>query len=82
MFGISFWKVVVLVIVISVVWFGYRWFQRWEKEREIEAERRAKSSGRAIAAEELVACRVCGAYVPERGARPCEKPNCPALTRR
>jgi membrane protein implicated in regulation of membrane protease activity len=81
MFGISFWKVVVLVAVIAIVWFGYRWFQRWDQERERLATARTKQGGREVA-EELIACRVCGAYVPAKGFTPCGKPNCPALTRR
>jgi uncharacterized protein len=83
MFGISFSKVVVLVAVVAIVWFGYRWFQRWDKERR-EAERReAAQLGRqppnpgVRSAEEMTACRVCGTYVAPAAARSCGRPNCP-----
>lgn len=84
MFGISFAKVVLLVAVIAIVWFGYRWLQRWDKERR-EAERReAAQLGRqghpgpvAGRAEEMSACRVCGTYVAATAARSCGRPKCP-----
>lgn len=86
MFGISFGKVVLLVAVVAVVWFGYRWLQRWDKERR-EAERReaaqlGRQGGQAPdpaprAAEEMTACRVCGTYVAPAAARACGRPNCP-----
>lgn len=78
MFGISFWKVVVLVAVIAVVWFGFRWFQRWQAEslaRAKDADSRSRT-GREIQAETMVACRVCGAYVVAK-ARSCGRRGCP-----
>lgn len=84
MFGLSFAKVLVLAIVISVVWFGFRWFQRWEKEqaaRNAAPATRKNASARAephqLAAEDMVACAVCGAYVAPRSATSCGKANCP-----
>ena len=78
MFGISFWKVVVLVAVIAVVWFGYRWLQRWQAETEARARKAASGvrGGRAIQAETMTACNACGAYVVA-GARSCGKRGCP-----
>lgn len=86
MFGLSFAKVLLLAIVISVVWFGYRWFQRWEKEqaaRNAAAAPRARDQARGggdarqLGAEDMVACTVCGAYVAPRSATSCGKANCP-----
>jgi predicted negative regulator of RcsB-dependent stress response len=83
MFGLSFTKVIVLVLVISVVWFGFRWFQRWEKEQSArnaaEPARKRDRAGtpRELAAEDMVACAVCGAYVSPRSATSCGKPGCP-----
>ena len=87
MFGMSFGKVAVLVAIIAIVWFGFRWLQRWEKERREAAANRqprgkldrdaAPNGGRAAAEPEVMtACRVCGAYVVA-GVRACGKPNCP-----
>jgi hypothetical protein len=85
MFGISFSKVLLLVAVIAIVWFGFRWFQRWEKERREAADREEKNGrlGRDASpkaddknVEVMSACRVCGTYVAQ-GARACGRPRCP-----
>jgi hypothetical protein len=75
----SFWKLVVLVGVIAFIWFGWRWYQRWELEqRRAETASRTGSDGSPrLAAEEMVACRVCGIYVAARGARACARAECP-----
>src|SRR5262249_12188275 len=49
MFGISFWKVVLLAAVVSAVWFGFRWFERAQNERQRIADRRAGGGARARA---------------------------------
>ena len=36
----SFWKLLLVVAVVAIAWFGWRWFQRWEKERREIADRR------------------------------------------
>jgi uncharacterized membrane protein len=82
--GGSFGKLLLVVAVFAIVWFGWRWFQRWEKERRAlddrrEAEeslRRNRDSRDAVSVEELAKCRVCGAFVAS-GARSCGKPGCP-----
>jgi len=86
MFGMSFGKVAVLVAIIAIVWFGFRWFQRWEKERreaaagqprgKLDRDASPKGGGPSQEAEVMTACRVCGAYVVA-GVRSCGKPNCP-----
>jgi hypothetical protein len=78
-FGFSFWKLLLLVAVIAVAWFGWRWYQRWELEQRTgEAGRRARGQeSPRLAAEEMVACRVCGTYVAPKSARACARPACP-----
>jgi uncharacterized protein len=79
MLGFSFMKLLLLVGVIAFVWFGWRWYQRWELEqRRAEAARRTGGSeAPRLAAEDMVACRVCGTYVAPRSARACARPECP-----
>ncbi len=80
----SFWKFLVVVAVVAVAWFGWRWFQRWEKERRDIADRRGaedsvrRQRGRSGPAEveDLSKCRICGAFVAA-GARSCGQPRCP-----
>ena len=84
---LSFPKLVVLVAVVAIIWFGFRWFERWERERRRAADRAQSRLGGGrpgqgqgpIAgggAEEMKACRVCGTYVGAT-ARACARPNCP-----
>jgi hypothetical protein len=80
----TFGKLLVVIAVIAIAWFGWRWFQRWEKERRQIADRRDASDamrrqrdGRPAAeVEDLVRCRVCGAFVAA-GARNCGRQDCP-----
>lgn len=81
---LSFPKLVVLVAVVAIIWFGFRWFERWERERRQAAERsqgrlgngRQGPVGGHGAAEDMRACPVCGTYVAS-AARACGRPKCP-----
>ena len=84
MFGISFAKIIVLVAVIAIVWFGFKYLQRFQAmggTSQPAAPKRAASGQPREAVEpathDMVACRVCGTYVPERGAARCERADCP-----
>jgi uncharacterized protein len=85
MFGFSFWKLVVLVAVVAVVWFGFRFLQNREQVRRAAAAATARPESRqkdrlgprAVGeTEDLVLCRVCGAYVA-RTAVGCGRRDCP-----
>lgn len=78
---LSFPKIIVLVAVVAIIWFGFRWFERWEKERraaerppgQLDRERRTTANRPA---EDMVACPICGTYVAA-AARSCGRANCP-----
>lgn len=77
----SFGKLALLVAIVAFVWFGWRWFQGWEKERRLAAERRAREEAVRDGApgtriEELARCSVCTAYVPAT-TRACARSDCP-----
>ena len=78
--GFSFAKLLLLVLVLAVVWFGWRYFRIREKEQEIAAERMRQGGVVKAAlkeeAETMAPCRVCRAYVAARSA-PCERADCP-----
>jgi len=84
MFSIpSLSKILVLVAIIALVWFGFRFIGRLDQARKQEV-RRQKQGGRAADAtrqhagvEETVRCRVCGAFVAARGATSCGRADCP-----
>lgn len=78
--GFSFAKLLLLIVVLAVVWFGWRYFRIREKEQEIAAER-MRQGGVAKAdlkadAELMSPCSVCKAYVAA-GSAPCERGDCP-----
>jgi len=83
--GLSFGKLVVLAIVIAVVWTVFRYARRMDaatralrRELERRRERAQPAAGRTtIAAEDLVKCDRCGAYVAARGGASCGRPGCP-----
>lgn len=80
MFGLSFAKILLIVAVIAIVWFGWRWYQRWELEQRTGASSDKRTRGEEaprLAAEDMVACRVCGTYVAPKSARACARPACP-----
>jgi len=71
-------KLVLLILIAFAVWYAVRWFNR----NAAKAVRRGASAGAARAArprqavEDLVSCRICGAYVA-MSARRCAKAGCP-----
>lgn len=86
MFGFSFAKLIVLVGVILLVWYGFKFVGRLQALHEAAERRRAQdgrgdrahSSARGGQIEELVKCGVCGSYVPAQGAAACGRADCPA----
>ena len=80
-----------VILVIWAVWYGLRWFKRLLHDPGPQAAPRPgmgrdgrggrRPNGRQgppprIEAEDLVACRVCGAYVAA-GAPDCDRQGCP-----
>ena len=69
----EFPKLVFLILVFGAIWIGYRWLNGPARELP---RRRASQPRRALPAEDLVACGVCGAYVAAH-APVCARPDCP-----
>ncbi len=86
MFGLSFVKLLVLVGLILVVWYGFKFLARLQVLHQAAERRRtegtrgteARSSERGREIEELVKCRVCGSFVPAQEPAPCGRADCPA----
>jgi hypothetical protein len=73
---LSFWKILLLVLVIAGVWTAVTIYKRHQRQREL-AEARARQPQPNLGHIKTVACRVCGTYIPERGAARCERADCP-----
>jgi hypothetical protein len=66
-------KLIVVSLLVIAAWVGYRWLNGLTREL---SSRRPNPPHRAINAEDLVACRVCDAYIAA-DARACGRPDCP-----
>ncbi len=74
MLGFSIGKLIVLAAIVTVVWYGFKLYQRLEAKRAAEqlSQRRGMDAGEA-----MVECKACGVYNPAKGARNCGRPDCP-----
>ena len=80
MFGLSFNKFLFLAAIVAIVWFGVKYLQRVQAIRRAfrdELRRRQGQKTASIAAEDLVKCAACGAYVAARGTGSCGRQDCP-----
>jgi uncharacterized protein len=76
MFGGPLGKLLVLIAVIAAVWYGYKYVERINELRAAHRRRAPRAKTRALEAEDMAKCRVCGTYVAA-DAGGCDKPNCP-----
>lgn len=82
MFGVSFFKLLVLAGAVAGVWYLFKMLAGPGKPTEPEPQARGRTANnatrnRAIEAEDMVACKVCGTYVAANGARSCGRADCP-----
>ena len=66
-------KMILIALLAFAAWFAVRWLNRLP--HQMASPRRPAATPKG-AIEDLVACRVCGAYVAA-GASGCGKPACP-----
>ncbi len=75
MFGIfSLPKILFTVLIIVVVWQGFKWLNRrgeLQKRRADELAREAETAAKRPVVEDMVQCPDCGAYVPKGGDHRC-----------
>lgn len=75
MFGLpSPTKLLVLVAVVAIVWYGFKLVSRLDAARKSAAK---KGDGSGSGGVETVSCAVCGAYVATDGATSCGRVDCP-----
>ncbi|WP_135079039.1 hypothetical protein [Terasakiella sp. SH-1] len=86
MFGFSPNKLLFTVLVIAAIWYGFKWFSRFQARQEENRANPPQEKTRAQAAqqssseadyEELVACSKCGDYVIADKKSACGKAGCP-----
>ncbi len=77
---LGFSKLLFLIVVIVVVWYGFKWLGQsgTTRVRDDAPRRRARSAERtAVSAEDTVECPVCKTYVLARDPGNCGRSNCP-----
>ena len=67
-------KIILIILVVFAVWYLMRW---WNRAPPKTVRRRQASPSPRPVIEDLVACRVCGAYVAAGAG--CGKADCPQL---
>ena len=92
MFSIpSIQKILVLISILGVVWYGFKLVGRLKEARDEQAKKQGSpprksnpwrsrtpaSETQAMEAEDMVECPVCRTYVAAKGARACGKSGCP-----
>lgn len=77
MFGAGFQKILLLIAIVTAVWYGFRWIGRLAAERKAlqRTAKRNRPARRSV--EDMVKCRLCGDYVPATGVASCARANCP-----
>ena len=74
MFG--FGKILVLAVIITAVWYGFKLVGRLQANRQEELKD-AEREGNSKDAGEMVKCPQCAAFVVAGGAAKCSKSECP-----
>ncbi len=76
MFGLSLSKILLLVLVVAAVWYGFKWVKRMQVKRDA-----AGGPARPAApGTDLSACPACGTYVAAGVAQcPSKRSDCPML---
>ena len=74
MFG--FGKILVVAVIITVVWYGFKFFGRLQANRQEELKDAGREDNSKDAGE-MVKCPQCDAFVVAGGAAKCSKSECP-----
>jgi len=82
MLGLSLGKLLFTIVVVAAVFFGWKWLSRVQAvrggaPRRVREKAERPSAPPAVEAVDMVACPVCGDYVPAKGARSCGRSGCP-----
>ncbi len=84
MLGFSLTKLLFTIVVVFVIWNGFKWYARMQvmnDRNNADRLRRATEPGTSPRSkpvtEKMVKCSVCGAYVTSKGASSCGRDDCP-----
>ena len=89
MFGFSLPKLIFTILVVVVVFYGFKAVTRLQERRQAsgggddaprggtQASARSAAKRESYGSEDMIACSVCGTYVAASGARSCGRGDCP-----
>ncbi len=79
MFGFSLPKLLVLVLIVGAIWYGYKWMSRIGEREDDPAKLKDGATG-GDGSRDLVECPACGAYAPA-GIEKCPegRADCPLV---
>jgi uncharacterized protein len=72
MLGFSLPKLLILIAVIAVVWYGFKVAGRINRNRQSEPKKAARNETSAIAAKDMVRCPKCGTYCASLDTHSCD----------
>ena len=75
MFGFGIGKLLVLVIIVAAVWYGFKLVGRLDRQRRDKIARERKKDTDSVG--KMERCKVCGTYVVAGRADNCGRPGCP-----
>ncbi len=78
MFGAGIQKLILLIAILTAVWYGFRFIGRLAAERRALQRQARQNRPARHAVEDMVKCRLCGDYVPASGAGSCARAGCPS----
>jgi uncharacterized protein len=78
MFGVGIQKLILLVAILTAVWYGFRFIGRLAAERKALQRQGRQNRTPRRAVEDMVKCRLCGDYVPASGTASCARADCPS----
>lgn len=75
MFGFGLGKLIVLVLVIVGIWYGFKLVSRLERERKRRISEQRSQDTESV--DKMERCPVCDTYVVAATARNCGRDGCP-----
>jgi len=72
MFGFSLPKLLILIAIIAVVWYGFKAVGRVNRKRQAQAKQAARKQHSELTAEDMAQCPKCGAYTASLDSHKCE----------
>ncbi|MDJ0949367.1 MAG: hypothetical protein QNJ94_10635 [Alphaproteobacteria bacterium] len=74
-------KILVLVAIIAVVWYGFRRFGSGSGRIKGKDAQKSAAERRAEQIEDMVKCPYCDTFIPAGQGETCGRPECPGSNR-